>query len=565
MAAKLQCEICGGKLVGKPGGIFECENCGTEYSTAWAKEKIQEITGKVQVEGTVEVTGKVQVEGGTVQVDTSANKEALLQRGRMVLEDGDWEKAKGFFDQVLSMDAQCGEAYLGLAMAEAKMKDREAFEKAYTDADSILRYQTNNHIARARKYDPVLETWFSELDQKYRQARQVKILAIQRAKEETARRLEPIRQRYSTASKMISAGWDHTVGLKADGTVLAVGSNSSGKCNVSSWRDIIAVSTGRFHTVGLKADGTVLAVGFDKDGQCQVNHWRDIVAISAGDNHTVGLKADGTVVATKYLGEAKYYRGQCDVGDWRDIVAVSAGGNHTVGLKANGTVLAVGWDFLGRCQVSHWSDIVAISAGDDFTVGLKADGTVSAVGNNAFLQCRVSDWRDIVAVSAGMDNTVGLKADGTVVATNTRALSEGFLKEGSYVSAYYGQGDVRNWRDIVAISAGRAHSIGLKADGTVTATKAEKQSMSHFIGGYQGQCEVGGWKLFDSISTVEAERKAALERAEAKRRARIAALKAEREKLQDELPNLRGLFSGIRRRDIEARLAEIAAELKKLG
>lgn len=489
MAAKLQCEICGGKLVGKPGGIFECENCGTEYSTAWAKEKIQEITGKVQVEGTVEVTGKVQVEGGTVQVDTSANKEALLQRGRMVLEDGDWEKAKGFFDQVLSMDAQCGEAYLGLAMAEAKMKDREAFEKAYTDADSILRYQTNNHIARARKYDPVLETWFSELDQKYRQARQVKILAIQRAKEETARRLEPIRQRYSTASKMISAGWDHTVGLKADGTVLAVGSNSSGKCNVSSWRDIIAVSTGRFHTVGLKADGTVLAVGFDKDGQCQVNHWRDIVAISAGDNHTVGLKADGTVVATKYLGEAKYYRGQCDVGDWRDIVAVSA----------------------------------------------------------------------------GMDNTVGLKADGTVVATNTRALSEGFLKEGSYVSAYYGQGDVRNWRDIVAISAGRAHSIGLKADGTVTATKAEKQSMSHFIGGYQGQCEVGGWKLFDSISTVEAERKAALERAEAKRRARIAALKAEREKLQDELPNLRGLFSGIRRRDIEARLAEIAAELKKLG
>ena len=50
MAAKLQCEICGGKLVGKPGGIFECENCGTEYSTAWAKEKIQEITGKVQVD-----------------------------------------------------------------------------------------------------------------------------------------------------------------------------------------------------------------------------------------------------------------------------------------------------------------------------------------------------------------------------------------------------------------------------------------------------------------------------------------------------------------------------------
>lgn len=33
MAAKLQCEIYGGKLIGKPGGIFECDSCGTEYST----------------------------------------------------------------------------------------------------------------------------------------------------------------------------------------------------------------------------------------------------------------------------------------------------------------------------------------------------------------------------------------------------------------------------------------------------------------------------------------------------------------------------------------------------
>ena len=63
MAAKLQCEICGGKLIGKPGGIFECDSCGMEYDTAWVKEKIQEITGTVKVEGTVEVQGKVQVEG----------------------------------------------------------------------------------------------------------------------------------------------------------------------------------------------------------------------------------------------------------------------------------------------------------------------------------------------------------------------------------------------------------------------------------------------------------------------------------------------------------------------
>ena len=53
MAAALQCEICGGKLVGKPGGIFECDSCGMEYSTELAKAKIQEIKGTVKVEGTV--------------------------------------------------------------------------------------------------------------------------------------------------------------------------------------------------------------------------------------------------------------------------------------------------------------------------------------------------------------------------------------------------------------------------------------------------------------------------------------------------------------------------------
>ena len=53
--AALQCEICGGKLIGKPGGLFECESCGMEYNTDWAKAKVQEIKGTVKVEGTVSV------------------------------------------------------------------------------------------------------------------------------------------------------------------------------------------------------------------------------------------------------------------------------------------------------------------------------------------------------------------------------------------------------------------------------------------------------------------------------------------------------------------------------
>ena len=59
----------------------------------------------------------------------------------------------------------------------------------------------------------------------------------------------------------VSAGCWHTVGLKSDGTVVAVGDNDDDQCDAADWRDIVAVSAGRYHTVGLKSDGTVVAEG----------------------------------------------------------------------------------------------------------------------------------------------------------------------------------------------------------------------------------------------------------------------------------------------------------------
>ena len=262
----------------------------------------------------------------------------------------------------------------------------------------------------------------------------------------------------------VGAGFSHTVGLKSDGTVVAVGYNEYGQCDVSGWADIVAISAGSSHTVGLKADGTVVAVGYNNSGQCDVSGWTDIVAIRAGDSHTVGLKADGTVVAVGYN---KY--GQCDVSGWTDIVAISTGIFHTVGLKSDGTVVAVGYNEDGQCDVSGWTDIVAISAGYYYTVGLKADGTVVAVGDNKYGQCDVSGWKDIVAIRVGGIHTVGLKADGTVVAVGDNM---------------YGQCDVSGWKDIVAIRAGYYHTVGLKSDGTVVAVGYNKY----------GQCDVSQWK-----------------------------------------------------------------------
>ena len=210
----------------------------------------------------------------------------------------------------------------------------------------------------------------------------------------------------------IAAGTYHSVGLKEDGTVVAIGYNGYGQLNVSAWTSIKAIAAGTYHTVGLKEDGTVVAVGYNGYGQLNVSSWTSIKAIAAGAHHTVGLKEDGTVVAVGYNNY-----GQLNVSSWTNIKAIAAGGYHTVGLKEDGTVVAVGHNGYGQLNLSSWTSIKAIAAGTYHTVGLKKeDGTVLAVGHNGYGQLNLSSWKNIKAIAAGTYHTVGLKEDVTVVA-----------------------------------------------------------------------------------------------------------------------------------------------------
>ena len=557
MAAKLQCEICGGKLVGKPGGIFECESCGTEYSTEWAKAKIQEIQGTVKVEGTVDVKGTVQVEG-PVKVEGAASAQSLIKRGNLALEDGKWNDARKYFDEALNADPENAEAYLGLVMAKKKHRNKEAFATSYIDGQIE---DDDNNLKRARQFaDKKLIAWFAKIDKELENKRNVEKAKVEEAK----RRLAPERERISKYRGLLSAGYSHTVGLKSDGTVVAVGSNHCGQCDVASWKDIVAVSAGLDYTVGLKSDGTVVAVGDNDEGRCDVASWKDIVAVSAGVDHTVGLKSDGTVVAVGFN-----RCGQCDVAGWKDIVAVSAGERHTVGPKSDGTVVATkytGISYYGRGDVASWTDIVAISAGDDYTVGLKADGTVVAVGDNDEGRCDVASWKDIVAVSARGNYTVGLKADGTVVAVGKN---------------YCGQCDVQNWKlfkteEEKKTDYTRACSYQESGDERELAKAASIfKGLKDYLDSAERAAECD--RIYKELKAerkkrekTEREAREARERAkraaaeEKARQERIATLNTEKANLQIELANLKGLFTGRRRKEIEARLAEIDNELKKL-
>ena len=413
------------------------------------------------------------------EAEEEARNARAYANAEELLENGDYNGAIAAFKKLGDYQDAASRA----KNAEAQKQETENAQ-AYANAETLL--NAGEYDSAAEAFDMlgdytdaaarVLECHYIAADQLQAQGKNAeaafafaKIAEYEDAQERSFALWDTIAER-----ETLALGTCHTVALKADGTVVAVGRNENGQCNVSNWDDIVAVSAGGDRTIGLRADGTVMAVGYNNHGQCNVSDWTNVVAIHAESWHTVGLRADGTVVA---VGDND--NGQCDVSDWTDIVAISASYLHTVGLKSNGTVVAVGKNDYGQCDVSDWTDIVAISVGNSRTAGLKSDGTVVVAGYNKNELWDVSDWTDIVAISAGNAYIVGLKSDGTVVAVGYKA------------DAQY---DVSGWTDIVAISVEGYHRFGLKANGTMVAVDTGKHC-------WDGECNVSDWTDIVAIYT----------------------------------------------------------------
>jgi len=248
----------------------------------------------------------------------------------------------------------------------------------------------------------------------------------------------------------VFAGYNHTAYLKSDGTVWATGYNNWGQlgngeinsqqtnpvqainADGTNLSGVVDISVGVYHTVYLKSDGTVWAVGRNNFGQLGDGTTTDrpnpvqvmnadgtalsgVVGISAGVYHTVYLKSDGTVWATGFnnwgqLGDRKITDRSipvqvtnADGSEFGGAVGISAGYQHTVYLKSDGTVWAAGGNSAGQLGIgtttgrndvvqvknadgSELSGVVGMSAGGTHSVFLKSDGSVWAVGENDYGQ-----------------------------------------------------------------------------------------------------------------------------------------------------------------------------------
>lgn len=500
--AALQCDICGGKLMGRPGGIFECDSCGMQYDTAWAKAKIQEIKGTVQVEGTVDVKGTVKIDG-PVEVKGRANLESLLKRGRLALEDRDWESAEIVFAEALKINAECAEAYFALAMCQAKVNKLEAlvqihhwdnsnYRRGKQFADASLRNQVETYeqsYSRRKKEEEEQARIAQEAKEKQEEAERIarekqaeaERIAREKQAEENrkheaeeyivrVRKMKAARERYEKVRYRIAGDYSYIVGLKEDGTVLSsVEPNYFfGAYDVSAWRNIVALDASDTHVVGLKSDGTVVTTrSWTKEA---VERWTDMIAVAAGHFFTAGLKANGTVQVDK----DRYCKAKLDrVSRWKNIVEISARDNSLWGLDSNGVMYCSGYDSVEQ-------DVVALTRSGN---GLKADGSVASEFSK--------NMRDILDVDHAICcGSAALKADGTV--------------------SYYRYGasqQLENEKNIVAITSYSNGCVGLKANGTIVVDSA------------YDKCK--DWKLFVHIDHLKsykellAEGRIARERREA--------------------------------------------------
>ena len=609
---RLVCEMCGGTDLIKQDGVFVCQSCGCKYSVEEARKMM------VEVEGTIDVSGS------TVKVDTSKRLENLYILARRARDNNNVQDAAKYYYEIRLEDpnsweaafygayftaldckiGQIGPAARTLAeslntialliighvpqeekkQAYTEMLTRANFagralysgaknhyeESRYSDAESDFIERTGQCLGLMMLSGKIAEDYFQDYalaknlyvdsadalrshpktraiatlcDEAIEGLRPKLRAAFQKQNEEKKQTATVESYKKSEDKKLplqstLAAGGDYTVGLCVDGTVVTTGSNDCGQCYVFDWQDIVAIAANAGHTIGLRSDGTVLAAGDNSDGCCNVKNWTNIVSIATGWNHTVGLRSDGTVVAA-----GDNSTGMCNVSHLKNIVAIAAGNGHTVGLRANGTVVAVGDNGFSQCNVSEWKDIVAIAAGGASTIGLCANGTIVTTGSNLHNRGTVaSSWTDIVAIAAGEWHTVGLRADGTVVAAG---------------ESYEGMCDVSGWHDIVAIDAGMWHTVGLRADGTVVAVGDKKE----------GQCSVSNWNVIVTTEMKEKlnEKKRAILKAKpiSLKRERVGLLD-EQTRLQAELPTLKGLFSGGRRKEVEARLAQIPTRIAEI-
>ena len=227
----------------------------------------------------------------------------------------------------------------------------------------------------------------------------------------------------------IAAGGCHSLLLKTNGSLWVMGWNGYGQLgdgttdngNYETNRpeqivasNVTAIATGLNHSLYLKSDGSLWAMGWNSYGQLgdgttdngnyQTNRPEQIEvsnvkAIAAGYRHSLFLKNDGSLWtmgnnAYGQLGDGTYNNTNLPVQIVAsNVTAIAAGSAHSLFLKSDGSLWGMGDNQYGQLGDGTYnninspvqivaSNVTAIAAGYGHSLFLKSDGSLWGMGDN---------------------------------------------------------------------------------------------------------------------------------------------------------------------------------------
>ena len=283
----------------------------------------------------------------------------------------------------------------------------------------------------------------------------------------------------------ISSGYEHTCGLRSNGTAACWGYNGQGQATAPVGETFTAISSGSGHTCGLRSNGSAACWGRNDSGQATAPVGQTFTAISSGGFHTCGLRSNGTAACWGYNGQ-----GQATAPAGESFTAISSGGFHTCGLRSNGSMACWGANYNGQATAPAGETFTAVSSGDRHTCGLRSNGSMACWGANYNGQATAPAGETFTAISSGWRHTCGLRSNGTVacwgrndsgqatapVGETFTAISSGSghtcgLRSNGAVACWgrnvYGQATAPVGETFTAISSGSGHTCGLRSNGSV--------------------------------------------------------------------------------------------------
>lgn len=306
----------------------------------------------------------------------------------------------------------------------------------------------------------------------------------------------------------ISAGQNHTLLLKGDGTLWAYGSNDYGQLgtgNTTSRRTPIQVASGvaqiaagRLHSLFIKTDGSLWGMGYNGQGQLGIGTTANssapvpittsVTSISAGEGHSLFVKTNGTVWSMGLNNYGQLGNGNnnqanspVQIPTVTGVSQVSAGSNHSFYIKSDGTLWAMGRNDGGQlglgntttrntpAQVTSVTSVASVAAGQEHSLILKTNGELLVTGRNNYGQfgngttsgnatsTPVSVTTGMTGISAGDYHSVFTKADGSLWGMGNNA--QGQLNDGTTTNR---NTPVQIDANIATFDAGYNYSVGVQ-------------------------------------------------------------------------------------------------------